>query len=235
MSSNEKGTCNRFEEQGLLSLERGEQLDDHYQQCADCRESIRAYRTLETLIAENCDTKPQAGWQDAVLREIHQQDTSAVRPSNRPWFAAIAAGVATIGIATIFLSDSSLTKAPNESLLASSLELSVIPANESYRGNDAKIGDSLSLKMRVEKPESMVLRLYRDNKEYFSCGLEQPCDFVSQTLEQDVLLNAYGEYQAVIYLDKTLVNVPSEDIDKDVLVAVDSKSDIVISDSVVVR
>ncbi len=244
MSDTKHKPCTRFEKHGMLLAERGQQLDEHYQDCSDCVEAMRAYRALGELIAGDSDSKPAPGWQEAVLREVRQTEleqqdsepqTFEKTRSSRPWLSAIAAGVAALGIASVFLYDSTLMQDPTQSLQANSLELVLVASDNDYRGNDAKIGDNLSLRSTVDKPEKALLRVYREGQLHFTCGRKKGCTFKDQRLEQLVELSAYGEYQAIIFLDKVLVNEASVSMDADVLDAIDSDNEVIISESLIVR
>ena len=243
MSENEhsKNTpCNRFEKHGIAILEKGLELEEHYRQCEHCIKAQQAYHALAKIISKTPVSQPTPGWQDAVLDEIRKQNTSttsAATPKKllSPFFGAVAASVAAIAITIVLLSDSRVKQAPLNTLEIEQLQLRLLSSGELYRGEQAKIGDRLSIRIRLNQPESAALRVYRDNQLYYSCGQSQSCNIEEQSLVQSPELSAYGEYKTVVFLDKRFANVPSEDIDNDVLAAIDAGSKVILSETIVVR
>ena len=201
---------------------------------------MRVYSALKNLIASESDNKPVEGWQENVLEEISRQKPR--KAIFRPWVGAIAAGLMVFGIATTFLSELLLQRNPNNQIQANTLELSIIPSNQSYRGDTAKIGDTLLLESKIapklDQTDAITLRLYRDGFEHFSCGIVEKCTIVDNHLKQEVLLTAYGEYQAVVFFDgatPSQSHATSTSLETDILQAMDKNQQIIVGQSIDVR
>lgn len=96
---NTKPICDRFEREGILRLERGLNLDAHFDQCATCEVARHKYETLlEALPSAEPDVAPKPGWQSKVLQAAVTRETSrpvfSLAGFGRPfgWTALAAAG-----------------------------------------------------------------------------------------------------------------------------------------------
>src|SRR5690242_9206838 len=97
MNTNE--TCDRFEREGILRIERGLSLDAHFDQCVACETARQKYETLlARLPSAQPEVSPPLGWQSRVLQAAAERE--ATRPIlslagfGRPfgWTAMAAAG-----------------------------------------------------------------------------------------------------------------------------------------------
>ena len=77
MNTNE--TCDRFEREGILRIERGLSLDAHFDTCPACEDARQKYETLlARLPSAQPEVSPPLGWQSRVLQAATERD--ATRP-----------------------------------------------------------------------------------------------------------------------------------------------------------
>jgi len=79
-------SCDLFERDGLLQLERGVPLDPHFDTCPDCREARRVYAQLGDRIAElDIQAEPSSAWKARVWQRIeHRRDRSSIPMGSEP-------------------------------------------------------------------------------------------------------------------------------------------------------
>ncbi|MDI1443348.1 energy transducer TonB [Polyangium sp. 6x1] len=97
-------SCDRFERDGILQIERGQTLDPHFDDCASCTTARRKYeRILAALPHAEPEVQPPIGWQARVLRASDASKAPArpKAPASRPLAPEIAFsfGVAALVIA----------------------------------------------------------------------------------------------------------------------------------------
>lgn len=226
-------TCQRFEEEGLLALERGESLDAHFETCPECLEARAAYDRLKGRLAEPPSWNPPAGWQDDVWRAIgadassvevstpivesspavdKAQDGDKAQDSNvvqGPWWrhpqAARTAIWAGILAATLGWMFLRPTTVPSKV----GLDLQVVSGNQAQLRGDAdspQPGDRLQLTASLGDFDHAEVRVYRDDQTLIlACSEDPPCRRRGDRIEADVELDAVGSYQAILAVsDQTL-------------------------------
>src|SRR5688572_10192917 len=78
--------CDRFEREGLLRIEQGLTLDDHYTTCADCETARKSYERLRGLLSPvGSPMEPPLGWRDRVWAEIGSDHSRGRRSAWWPW------------------------------------------------------------------------------------------------------------------------------------------------------
>lgn len=136
------GTCNRFEREGILRLERGLSLDEHFEACPDCDVARSKYESLlASLPSAQPDVNPALGWQQRVLRAA--ADSDAARPGFsfagwRKQFVWTALAGASAIAATMFLGVSSQ---PQFEVQAETHAAAPTPDSPVEQTNEAVTGD----------------------------------------------------------------------------------------------
>lgn len=219
--------CTRFEDEGLLALERGEALSKHFSECVDCIEAQSAYLKLKnTLALMNADEHPADDWQQKVLQSIRQSQQTTRRTITP--LVKIAASVAMITITALLLLQ--FNNLPNSS---EQLIVAVVSGSANYRGAEAKVGDSLQLSFDESNAKYSELRVYLDSRIHFLCNSE--CIEQNKDLSESVLLEAVGEYQSVLIQSHKPIVVPSNLLDADILLAREQGAKVVIAEVIIVR
>jgi TonB family protein len=102
---NTNGTCDRFEREGILRIERGLSLDAHFDACPTCEIARNKYETLlAALPSAQPDVNPAVGWQQRVLRAA--ADSEAARPGfsfsgwGKPFVWTALAGACALAVST---------------------------------------------------------------------------------------------------------------------------------------
>ena len=142
--------CERFEDEGVLQLERGVPLDGHFDTCPDCRDARRVHAQLIQEIADlDRAVEPPASWQSQVWSRLEQERDShsfwrshAGAPSGRRWISWLAPAGAIV--ATAVLGVWLLGRSP----ATLSLNAEIIAGQSVRRGTDAHPGDLLRVRGR---------------------------------------------------------------------------------------
>lgn len=140
---NTNGTCDRFEREGILRLERGLSLDTHFDHCSACELAREKYEALlASLPSAQPDVSPMAGWQSRVLKAT--ADGEAGRPLlslqgfGRPfgWASMLAAG-ALAAFAVVSSSHTPQFEVQAETHAAAAMpELAIDESNAPITGED---------------------------------------------------------------------------------------------------
>ncbi|HZF54718.1 MAG TPA: hypothetical protein VE093_38985 [Polyangiaceae bacterium] len=79
------GSCKRFDREGALRLERGEPLDGHFAECAECVEAQSTYRRITSSIGALAGLySPPDDLESIVLTRIHAIDIGGSDISDEP-------------------------------------------------------------------------------------------------------------------------------------------------------
>jgi hypothetical protein len=79
------GSCKRFDREGALRLERGEPLDGHFAECAECVEAQSTYRRITSSIGALAGLySPPDDLESIVLTRIRAIDIGGIDISNGP-------------------------------------------------------------------------------------------------------------------------------------------------------
>jgi len=224
-------SCNRFETEGLIILQKGGQLDEHFSTCQSCVDAKQKYAALEQFIkAADSTTKPAEGWQQQVLESVGKPN----KVEQSFWLKGIAAGFATIMVIGLLVNQfSSHTPPPG------SLEIMIASSDQVYRGtatnNEAKTGDFMELTAYPQNLGSLQIRVYRDGQLYDSCGATQPCRLNKRTASLRVEMKSQGEYTTLMTESNKEIIFIKNNLDLDVLLAHDLSAEVTVSDSINVR
>jgi hypothetical protein len=126
--------CDRFEDEALLRLERGEPLDEHFATCPDCREARAVYERLRQEIGEvGLEEEPLLGWEARVWQSIGER-------RRRPRWAWVLAPLGAAALAaTLFFA---LPRTPS----TPSLVQEIVGGETVVRAASAHPGDRLLLR-----------------------------------------------------------------------------------------
>lgn len=216
-------TCQRFEEEGLLALERGESLDAHFETCLECLEARDAYDRLKERLSETPSWTPPQSWQDDVWSAIAadassreakrgdqpeegsglpEDDDVASEGGNvvkGPWWrhpqATRAAVWASILAATLGWMVLRPTTVPSKV----GLDLQILAGSQAQQRGEAQPGDVLRLSAGLGDFDYAEVRVYRDDQNLIlACSEDPPCRRRGDRIEADVTLDAVGSYQAIL-------------------------------------
>jgi hypothetical protein len=209
--------CDRFETEGVLLLERGQPLEEHFSSCPDCLAARIAHERLrEGLAGLGEGEQPPAGWQARVWQRIEQRRE---RRRWRSWWIALPAGLAASLAAFLLLR----TPAPPPAFLQAKIEAGSVV----YRGGEAKAGDFLRLTASTGGARHAELRVYRNDAELvLSCSTESPCSRNGTELKATLLLEGPGRYQPLLLLSEKPIPKGSAGLDADTGAALAAGADV---------
>lgn len=219
-------TCNRFEEEGLETLLKGEPLDSHYDDCPACERARRDYDQLTSdLAALNRAAEPPDGWQAAVWREIrtnvpaNDERPSRRRPIGRLVRYAVPATLAA-GLAGW------LVLAPHR--VKPGLEVVVRHSQtQVFRSGAANPGDRMEIRAETGGRE-VALRVYdNQNRLYLDCTQDSACVVSEDEVRAELELDRRGSYHAFLFFSDEPIPDSTGDLDKDLEVALDLDVDFV--------
>lgn len=219
--------CERFENEGLALLERGEPLDGHFADCPDCRAARAAYQVLQEQIAEaGAADEPPAGWQNRVWERIEERRR---RPSWRWLLAPL--GAAALAAAVFF----AMPRTP----AAPSLVQEISPGPVVHRSASAHPGDHLSLRADIAGSPHAELRIYRNGRDLVlrcpSDAGDASCARDGDEIRASLTLPSAGDYQAVLVLDDEPLPPPGKGLDPDAGAAFAQGAQVVLGDEISVR
>ena len=203
--------CNRFEKEGLLILQKGGQLDEHFSSCQACIDARQKYESLENLILSADSTSvPAAGWQERVLESVEKQ------PSGWKgfWPKSIAAGFAAIMVTGVLVNQYA-----TNSRSPAGLEIMLASSGQTYRGAAAKIGDTMQISAPGTEAKFIQIRIYRDGRLFDYCGIKSPCELVEGVAIRATKLSALGDYQTVLIQSDKGIEFSSNRLEQDVILA----------------
>jgi len=208
--------CRRFEDEGLLRLEQGLPLADHFAICADCLAERAFYERLRGDIAAAGEgIEPPAGWQAELWAAVEQR--KAARRRLWGWWLLVPAAAAVL-IAVLLLRPS----APPPARLALAVEVET-GTGTVRRGAEAHPGDRLHLRAATGEAGYAELRVYRNNRALvLRCSSEPPCRRGQGTLEAELLLPAIGTYQTLLLTSDRPLPATDAGLDPDVAAALDA-------------
>lgn len=216
--------CERFQDEGLLQLERGEPLDEHFETCPDCLEARAGYERLSKEIAlVGWDDEPAPDWQARVWDRIEAR-------RRKPLWGWLLAplGAAALAAALFF----AIPRTP----AAPSLVQEIVPGDRVYRAASAAPGDRLVLRAEAAGSPHAELRVYRNGRDLvLHCPGGGACRQQGSELRADFTLPSAGTYQAVLVLDDQPLPPPREDLDSDAGAAFAQDAQVLLGDEITVR
>jgi hypothetical protein len=219
--------CRRFETEGLLVLQQGGTLDEHFAACPECVSARAAYERLARRLGTLGVHEPPADWRDGVRAALDGG------PGRRPvvaWAAAAAAlALALAAGATLWMRP----RATPEAVLTGTVE----SAPSSYRGKHApRPGDVLVLRARVGDARVAELRLYQDDRRLVGlCAIAAPCVREDGVLTARFTLASAGAYQPLLVLSDRPLPAATGALDADAGAAHASGARALLGERVVVR
>jgi hypothetical protein len=223
--------CDRFEAEGLLLLEQGLPLDEHFVTCPDCLAARDAYEQLFADIATlGAEDEPPVGWQARVWERIDRR-----RERRRSWWQGWHGWIVPVGVglaaslAALFLIRPPGPQPP-------SLRAEVQAGATVRRGGEAQPGSLLRLTATTGGSRHAELRVYRNDTELvLRCSTDRPCSRQGDELRATVVLDAIGRYQPLLMrADKPLPS-PVSDLEKDTSAALAAGADVKLGSEIVVR
>ena len=219
--------CDRFETEGLLRLERGEPLGEHFAACPDCRDARAAYERLrQDLAGIGADGEPPADWEARVWARIEER-------KRRPrwiWFLA-PVGAAALA-ATLFFAVPRTPTVP-------SLVQEVAAGGPVRRAAGAKPGDRLDLRAGTAGSPHAELRIYRNGRDLVLRCLGDAggpsCRRDGDELRASFTLPSVGDYRALLVLDDEPLPPPGKGLDSDAGAAFDRGAQVLFGDEISVR
>lgn len=219
--------CDRFEAEGLLRLEQGEPLGEHFATCPDCREARAAYERLRQDIAGiGADDDPPAGWEARVWTRIEERK----RKPRWIWFLT-PVGAAALA-ATLFFAVPRTPSAP-------SLVQEVVAGGPVRRSAGARPGDRLDLRAETAGSVHAELRIYRNGRDLVlrcpSDGGDPSCRREEGEIRASLTFQVVGEYQAMLVLGQEPLPPPGKGLDPDAGAAFDHGARVLVGDQISVR
>jgi hypothetical protein len=214
--------CTRFEREGLLALERGEELDPHFEGCADCIREREAYRALTARLASlGAEDRPPAGYEARILERIaHDQSPEPSTPSNGPWNTwRLALALAAAAVLAIWLVRGSPEPASRSDVRPS---LAIMVHAEQDDGpmrsiDSAKPGDRLFVRAATGELPNVELRIWQGADVLLvRCSEQPPCQRGSGTIEVEVALPTRGDYEVILAVSERALPGPRPRLDDDI-------------------
>lgn len=216
--------------EGLLLLEQGLPLDEHFATCPDCLAARAFYERLSVEMAGlGAEDEPPVGWKGRVWERIEQrQERRRSRWSGwRGWLVPVGAAVAA-SLALV------LVRPPEPQ--PPSLSVEVQAAATVRRGGEAQPGDLLRLTAVAGGAPYAELRVYRNDTELvLRCSTERPCSRRKDEVRAAVLLDAVGRYQPLLMRADRPLPPPVSNLEKDTSAALAAKADVRLGAEIVVR
>jgi hypothetical protein len=219
--------CRRFEEEGLLRVERGLPLDDeHFVTCPDCQEAAAAYDRLRAGIAAlGADLAPPERWQARVWQEVETRRARRFR-----WRPLVFAG----GLAAALVAVLLLRAPPPDAAIA--LRVEVQAGATSRRGEEARPGDSLALRADIGGAPHAELRVYRNDRELLlHCSDQPPCTRERGAIATALTLDSPGRYQPLLLVGEEPLPAPAGELDADAAAAAAAGATVKLGGEIVVR
>lgn len=221
--------CSRFEDEGLLRLEQGLPLDEHFSTCADCLSERAAYERLRQEIATAGEgIEPPSGWQAGVWSAIEKRQVA--RRRWRGWWFLLPAAAAVL-LAILLL------RPPAQPVVQLALAVEIEAGTGPVRrGGEAHPGDRLRLRATTGWPANAELRVYRNDRALvLRCSTEPPCRRGNNTLEADLVLPAIGSYQSLLVTSDRPLPEAGAGLDADVAAALAAGARMTLGDEIEVR
>lgn len=223
-------SCDRFETEGLLHLEQGLSLDDHFATCPDCLEARAAYERLTAALATAGQAhEPPPFWESRVWAAIEARRARRRRSWWTWWL--VPAGL-TAALLVVLVPH----RPPGDPNLAA-LEVEVEAGQGTVRrGEEAHPGDRLVLRANAGAAENAELRVYRnDSSLVLQCSIEPPCERAGAELRAALVLDTRGTYQTLLLLAEGPLPTPGAGLDRDASAALAAGAEVVVGTEIQVR
>lgn len=202
-------TCQRFEAEGLLRQEQGLPLDQHFDTCPDCSRARAQHAQMrEGLAALGQSFAGRTDWEARVWAGV------ARRKSEKPrwlWWLALPAAAAAIALLL-------MRPSGQPDLTGPMLAYAIVPATAGapMRGDHAKPGDTLEVRIHTGGAAHAELRVYRDDTALIvRCSTEPPCSRSGDELTARIVLAERGRYQIAFVHGAQPIPAPAPQLDQD--------------------
>jgi len=206
-----------------MLAELGGALDEHAEQCADCRERLRGYRQIAGLIAEGATThEAPPGWKQRTLARAYAAPRARRRRATL--LSALAGAAAAAILLVLLLRPRTPPERPNGPLGSAQLgtpqlAMEVVDGG-GWRG-EAHPGEEVRARARLAGASYFEVRVYRGARDLLvRCPTAGP----SVCLESDGSLLAWkvpsvGTYQVLLLVSQQPIAAPRGSLDDDVAAA----------------
>ena len=238
-------SCDLFEREGLLQLERGVQLDPHFDTCPDCREARRVYTTLgQRIVVLDGAAEPSPVWKAGVWARIDQDRYAKsiaefVAPGSadrRRWIRWVAplGAVAAIALMALWLNQS-MGKRSFPGVV--SLTADIYSGQTSVRrGDDAHPGDELRLRGIVARRPYAELRVYFNDAELSAhCSAETSCVRQGDAISMTTTMRSLGTYRPVLIVSDKAIPAAAGGLDQDAAASLRAGALVQAGDPIAVR
>ena len=212
--------CKRFEEEGLLIVEQGGVLNEHFNNCEICLAEKAKYEKLKQILKlYNSDKRPLTGWEDAVLKSrIHTRQQIRL-PRYIP---ALASGIILFAIGFYFSTIHDVTD------IKGSLKVELVAGEEKYRGTKANIGDKLIVKA-TSRQFYFDIVIYRDGRFVTHCNGSVDCIQSEKEATFQYSFNAIGVFQVILLESQKPLVIDFSSLDSDMSIVRKQGGDMVFS------
>jgi hypothetical protein len=194
-------SCDRFEREFILCLERGLPLPEHAESCVDCIAARKRYAALTEAIGRaGSGLEPPADWQARVWAKVARDERP--RRKTAAWlFGGITTAFVAMAIALL------LWLRPG----ALSVNIEVRHGEQTMRGSAVRPGDHLILHARAGRAAHAELRIYRNERELVlqrnlrSTG-EEAIDYPVSTI---------GQYRVLLIASEEELTLAGSSLDED--------------------
>lgn len=201
-------TCRRFEEEGLLRLEQGLPLDEHFDTCPACLNARAQHEQLfQGLAALGQEHTGRADWQARVWAGVARRQSR----QKRPWLWWLALPLAAAAVALLLLR-------PGTDPAGPSLAYAIHQPGDGapMRGDHAKPGDTLEVRIHTGGAAHAELRVYRDDSALIvRCTDQPPCTRSGDELTARIVLEQRGRYQIAFVHGPQPIPAPTQQLDQD--------------------
>ncbi len=224
--------CDRFEAEGLLLLEQGLPLGEHFAACPDCLAAQASYAQLYTEIAAlGAEDELPVGWQARVWERLDQRRERR-RSRWLGWLVPAGAMAAAASLAALLLIRPPGPSGPQPPSLRAEIQAGATVR----RGGEAQPGDLLRLTAMAGGARHAELRVYRNDTELvLRCSTDRPCSRHGDELRAAVLLDAVGRYQPLLMRAERPLPAPVSNLEKDTSAALAAGADVKLGSEIVVR
>lgn len=210
-------TCQRFEQEGLLRVERGLPLDAHFDTCPACRAARASCELLfDRLGGLGHAHAGRSDWRARVWSGVPNAPTR--RPARPPWWIALPLAAAAVGVLLL----PRAVPAP-AGMDGPALALALHQPGQngtSMRGRHAQPGDTLEIRVLTGGAAQAELRVYRDDHQLIvRCADEPPCTRHGDAITANLVLSERGKYQIAFLHGEQPLPAPTHGLDHDLALA----------------
>lgn len=214
--------CTRFEQEGLLALERGEPLDPHFETCEDCLRVRAAHRVLASrLAALGAEDRPPAGYEARILARIAAERRAEPPTASRPWRVwPLVSAVAAAAVLAVWLAHGSDESSPGPSLRPSLVvDVAASQAGSVMRGRgSAKPGDRLLVHAATGGLPHAELRVWQVGEGLLvRCSDGPPCRRSAGAIDADLVVATRGDYEVILVVSERGLAAPRRSLEEDVV------------------